>query len=1098
VKGASIIKAMLLAVAMAVVLFAIMGAGPAVGAPSVTCYPASPGPSGSVLLIITGGATSSSQPLQISVSGGDYVFDLGSSSACAETFAVSDYPNVTVDSATEGQYVVLDDSNGDMASHTAGCPVQVRTTGEFSGTLELDGAPVGTAGNDATIGIGSSAATLSEGGCASDVTPGASTKTLVVNGGASANTLDLSNASGPLTVDASASPQKVTGFSGGNVTEVDFANEQTVLGPSTGSTKFVAGATGMTFTGQGSGNSLDLSAVATSQAAPATVNVSGNPVSVNSTTIANNTASAGGGAVIYSFTDVSAFKGPTTGNTTFVSGSGSHTFTVQGSANTLDLSAAGTGLTIDAHAGSAKVGTHTDTFGGITTFVGSALGSTTFVPDPSSSNEVFTGGGNANTLDLSPLTAPKLNVSGATTSGIANNSALAGTSTYHFTDVAKFKGASSGSTTFYAPTSAGDTFTGQGGTGNTLSFASDTASSATLDANAGTATIGTSTQQFSGMQTLVGLSGGNTTFVPGTGGGQTFTATSGSNLLDVSPLTSPTVDANAGTISFGALSDSLSGISSFKGASTGHTTLIAPTTTVSFQGQGSGNELDISALSTSPASPAIINVSGNPADLVANDTATAGAVSDSFSDVSAFTGASDGQTTFIGGQSSDGFSGQGAANTLDLSAAGSPVKVDAHAGIATFGSATDQFSDISTFFVPSSGANTFVPGLKSATFFGGSGNTLDLSPMSGLSSLTVVMAGDGCPAGSVAVHGTGSAPIADCVAGASTIHGASAVPTTFQPDPDLTATPSPAVVFVGKDTKSDGSSLDLSRLTSPDAGGHTVSGLTASMNGDSSSSPGAVTANVDGGAVNFASFSGINEVIGSGTLPTAFEPGTTKDVSLVGIAKLAQSVRFTSSPPTSPTVGKTYVPHATGGNSGNFVVITTGTGSNGVCSISHGTVKFTGAGTCRLDANQAGNGEYTPAPQAQQAISVVRPKITSRQIRERLAKEIGPSKRLRIGALLKAGGHTLVFRSLEAGVAVVRWYRVPAGAHLARKRVPVLIGSGRLHFKAAGSRQLRLKLTAAGRALLRKSNRITLTAQGAFTPAGVKTVRATRTFTLKR
>ena len=196
----------------------------------------------------------------------------------------------------------------------------------------------------------------------------------------------------------------------------------------------------------------------------------------------------------------------------------------------------------------------------------------------------------------------------------------------------------------------------------------------------------------------------------------------------------------------------------------------------------------------------------------------------------------------------------GSDNTLDLSAAGAPVKVDAHAGVASFASTSDAFGGIGSFLAPTAGGNTFVAGPTSATFNGGSGNTLDLSPVSGLSSLIVTMAGGNCGAGSVVVTSTGAAPITDCVGGANTVDGASAVPTTFRPDPDLTATPSPPVSFVGNDGSGGGSVLDLSALTSPDSGGHTVSGLTIAMEGDSNTSPGSVTANVEESPVTFASF----------------------------------------------------------------------------------------------------------------------------------------------------------------------------------------------------------------------------------------------------
>ena len=83
-----------------------------------------------------------------------------------------------------------------------------------------------------------------------------------------------------------------------------------------------------------------------------------------------------------------------------------------------------------------------------------------------------------------------------------------------------------------------------------------------------------------------------------------------------------------------------------------------------------------------------------------------------------------------------------------------------------------------------------------------------------------------------------------------------------------------------------------------------------------------------------------------------------------------QTVSFTSTAPTSATVGgATYTPTATA-TSGLPVTITVATASASVCSISAGVVSFTGAGTCTLDANQAGNATYSAAPQVTQSFTV--------------------------------------------------------------------------------------------------------------------------------
>ncbi|HXD83110.1 MAG TPA: hypothetical protein VN599_01640 [Rudaea sp.] len=90
----------------------------------------------------------------------------------------------------------------------------------------------------------------------------------------------------------------------------------------------------------------------------------------------------------------------------------------------------------------------------------------------------------------------------------------------------------------------------------------------------------------------------------------------------------------------------------------------------------------------------------------------------------------------------------------------------------------------------------------------------------------------------------------------------------------------------------------------------------------------------------------------------------------VTINPASQNITFTSTVPTGATVGGNYTVTATGGTSGNPVTFTIDASSSGVCTISGSTVTFTGTGSCLIDANQAGNANYTAATQAQQAVSV--------------------------------------------------------------------------------------------------------------------------------
>ncbi len=74
----------------------------------------------------------------------------------------------------------------------------------------------------------------------------------------------------------------------------------------------------------------------------------------------------------------------------------------------------------------------------------------------------------------------------------------------------------------------------------------------------------------------------------------------------------------------------------------------------------------------------------------------------------------------------------------------------------------------------------------------------------------------------------------------------------------------------------------------------------------------------------------------------------------------SQTITFTSTAPSSAVVaGPTYAVSATGGGSGNPVTFSINASSSTVCSIAGSTVSFIGVGTCRIDAAQAGNTNYT-------------------------------------------------------------------------------------------------------------------------------------------
>jgi PKD repeat protein len=84
--------------------------------------------------------------------------------------------------------------------------------------------------------------------------------------------------------------------------------------------------------------------------------------------------------------------------------------------------------------------------------------------------------------------------------------------------------------------------------------------------------------------------------------------------------------------------------------------------------------------------------------------------------------------------------------------------------------------------------------------------------------------------------------------------------------------------------------------------------------------------------------------------------------------KKTQTVKFSSTAPVSAELGgPTYTATATA-SSGLPVSLTSGT--PWVCSLAGASVSFIGAGTCSVDAGQAGSTEYDAAPEAQQAFMV--------------------------------------------------------------------------------------------------------------------------------
>jgi hypothetical protein len=158
------------------------------------------------------------------------------------------------------------------------------------------------------------------------------------------------------------------------------------------------------------------------------------------------------------------------------------------------------------------------------------------------------------------------------------------------------------------------------------------------------------------------------------------------------------------------------------------------------------------------------------------------------------------------------------------------------------------------------------------------------------------------------------------------------------------------------------------------------------------------------------------------------------------------------------------------------------------------TISYSAPGTHSITATYGSSGDFRRSDSAPLAVTV-HPAPTSSQIKSSLYKQIPPhGKAAKIKAILKAGGYTYAFKALIAGKAKIEWFYKPKG-----KKKPLLVATGGKSFSAAGTSKLKVKLTKAGKSLLKKVKKsIKLSGKGSFKPSGGSTVATTRGFTLRR
>jgi hypothetical protein len=152
-------------------------------------------------------------------------------------------------------------------------------------------------------------------------------------------------------------------------------------------------------------------------------------------------------------------------------------------------------------------------------------------------------------------------------------------------------------------------------------------------------------------------------------------------------------------------------------------------------------------------------------------------------------------------------------------------------------------------------------------------------------------------------------------------------------------------------------------------GGGSGTAVTLTIDGSSSS-----VCSISGGVVSFTGAGSC--IIDANQAGNANYNAALQLQQTVTVGKAAQTIAFTSPAPAATVGGPTYAPSATGGGSGNAVTLTIDGSSSSVCSISGGAVSFTGAGSCIIDANQAGNANYNAASQVQQTVTVGKGAVT--------------------------------------------------------------------------------------------------------------------------
>ncbi|MGC4111083.1 MAG: sigma-70 family RNA polymerase sigma factor [Nocardioides sp.] len=135
------------------------------------------------------------------------------------------------------------------------------------------------------------------------------------------------------------------------------------------------------------------------------------------------------------------------------------------------------------------------------------------------------------------------------------------------------------------------------------------------------------------------------------------------------------------------------------------------------------------------------------------------------------------------------------------------------------------------------------------------------------------------------------------------------------------------------------------------------------------------------------------------------------------VAPGTQTITFTSTPPARPAFKDTYRVTTSGGGSGNPVTLSSTT--TGVCSLVGSTVTFLHPGSCVVRADQTGNDDYAPAPEATQTVVVPQAGQSISFTSTAPTHAVAGGKTYSVSATGGASGNNVVFSSGSSKVCTV-------------------------------------------------------------------------------